>query len=45
MPSLPQIAIGDAARQWLATLEARMPRTATAPVGAPAVNSMRPAAR
>ena len=45
MPSLPQIAIGDAARQWLAALDARMPRTATAPVGAPAVNSMRPAAR
>lgn len=45
MPSLPQIAIGDSARQWLTALEGRMPRTATAPVGAPAVSSMRPAAR
>lgn len=36
-PSLPQSFIGDRAKQWLAALDKRTPRTATAPVGIPAV--------
>lgn len=36
-PSRPQTSIGNAAGAWLAALEARMPRTATAPVGRPAI--------
>ena len=44
-PSQPQVVIGDLAAGWLATLEARIPRTATAPVGAPAVNSLQVAGR
>lgn len=36
----PQIAIGDGVNAWLAGLEARAPKVATAPVGTPAVNSM-----
>jgi hypothetical protein len=35
-PSLPQVAIGDEVARWLAPLEARMPREASAPVGRPA---------
>jgi hypothetical protein len=34
-PSRPQISIGRATQSWLAPLEARAPRTATAPVGNP----------
>jgi hypothetical protein len=37
----PQIAIGEGVNAWLAALEARAPKGETAPVGAPAVNSMR----
>jgi hypothetical protein len=40
-PSQPQVAIGEAVGQWLPALEARGARTATAPVGAPAISSMR----
>ena len=43
--SQPQIVIGDAVNAWLAPLETRMPRLASAPVGAPAVNSLARAAR
>ena len=35
--SQPQVQIGDNARQWLRTLETRIPREATQPVGAPAI--------
>jgi len=31
--------IGNAVGRWLPVLEARIPRTATTPVGAPAVSS------
>jgi Peptidase C13 family len=34
--SFPQVSIGNGVAAWLAPLEARMPRTATAPVGRPA---------
>ena len=44
-PSQPQIVFGDAVNGWLAPLETRMPRLASAPVGAPAVNSLARAAR
>jgi hypothetical protein len=43
--SRPQIVFGASVNQWLPTLEARVPRAATAPVGEPAVNSLRRAAR
>ncbi len=36
LASLPQTSIGDGALGWLADLEARMPQTATEPVGRPA---------
>ena len=36
-PSLPQSFIGSRARDWLAMLDARAPKTATTPVGTPAV--------
>ncbi len=36
LASLPQTSIGDEALKWLADLEARMPQTATEPVGRPA---------
>jgi hypothetical protein len=39
--SQPQVVIGEAVSQWLPALEARAPRAATAPVGAPAISSMR----
>ncbi|MFN3518862.1 C13 family peptidase [Sphingomonas olei] len=35
-PSQPQVAIGAGAARWLAVLDARAPRSATAPVGRPA---------
>jgi hypothetical protein len=35
-PSQPQVAIGAGATRWLAALEARMPKAASAPVGRPA---------
>ncbi len=41
-PSMPQLTIGDGVAAWLAPLEARMPKTATAPVGAPATDALRP---
>jgi len=40
-PSQPQVMIGETVNQWLPGLEARGPRTATAPVGTPAISSMR----
>lgn len=39
-PSLPQQSIGVDVGQWLAPLEARMPRQATAPVGRPSIESL-----
>ncbi|WP_084584382.1 C13 family peptidase [Sphingomonas azotifigens] len=41
-PSMPQVTIGDAVATWLAPLERRMPQTATAPVGAPATDALKP---
>ena len=38
-PSLPRIFLGAASARWLTALERRMPRTATRPVGRPAVES------
>ena len=38
--SQPQIAFGTGVSQWLDPLEARIPRAATQPVGAPSVNSL-----
>lgn len=38
-PSLPQISVGAEAGRWLAALEQRMPRTASAPVGRPAIET------
>jgi hypothetical protein len=35
-PSFPQVSIGGGVLAWLSPLEARMPKTATAPVGRPA---------
>jgi hypothetical protein len=35
-PSYPQVSIGSRVDSWLKPLEARMPKTATAPVGRPA---------
>lgn len=40
-PSNPQVAIGDGVAKWLAPLEARMPKTATQPVGAPATDALK----
>ncbi|HWU74503.1 MAG TPA: C13 family peptidase, partial [Sphingomonas sp.] len=37
-PSQPQISIGSSVGKWLAPLEARMPKTATAMVGRPAIS-------
>lgn len=37
LPSLPQVSIGSDVDDWLSTLEARMPSTATEPTGRPAV--------
>ncbi|WP_298466871.1 C13 family peptidase [uncultured Erythrobacter sp.] len=36
LASLPQMVIGDGVAEWLSELEARMPQTATEPVGRPA---------
>lgn len=36
-PSYPQVSIGSRVETWLGPLEARMPKTATRPVGKPAV--------
>jgi hypothetical protein len=44
-PSQPQIVFGASVGQWLPALEARMPRAATAPVGAPAIGSFATAGR
>ncbi len=44
-PSQPQVVVGASVAQWLAQLEARMPRSASTPVGAPAVSSLRPVGR
>ncbi|WP_084253519.1 C13 family peptidase [Sphingomonas pituitosa] len=41
-PSMPQVTIGDGVGAWLAPLEARMPKMATAPVGAPATDALKP---
>jgi len=41
-PSMPQVTIGDGVAAWLAPLEARMPQAATAPVGAPATDALKP---
>jgi len=38
LASLPQMVIGARVADWLPTLEARMPATASAPVGRPAVS-------
>lgn len=39
-PSQPQVSIGRDVARWLTPLEARMPRTATAPVGRPSIDSL-----
>ena len=41
-PSNPQIAVGADAGRWLTVLDARMPKTASAPVGRPATDALRP---
>lgn len=40
--SNPQATVGEGVEAWLVPLEARMPRTATAPVGAPATDALKP---
>ncbi|WP_233503419.1 C13 family peptidase [Sphingomonas psychrotolerans] len=40
--SNPQVTVGEGVEAWLAPLEARMPKTATAPVGAPATDALQP---
>ena len=40
-PSNPQVSIGDDVATWLAPLEARMPGTATQPVGKPATDALK----
>lgn len=40
-PSDPQVSIGAQVASWLAPLEARMPKTATQPVGAPATDALK----
>lgn len=37
----PQVSMGDKVSAWLAPLEARMPRTPTAPVGRPAIDALK----
>lgn len=39
-PSNPQVTIGERVPAWLAPLEARMPKAATAPVGRPAIDAL-----
>jgi hypothetical protein len=41
-PSNPQVAIGAGAQRWLAAIEARVPKTASAPVGRPAITLLDP---
>ncbi|WP_404336529.1 C13 family peptidase [Sphingomonas sp. MMS12-HWE2-04] len=41
-PSNPQVTIGDRVKEWLAPLETRMPSVATAPVGKPATDALKP---
>ena len=43
--SQPQIAIGAGTSRWLDALESRMPRTSTAPVGRPALETVRSGGR
>lgn len=40
--SMPQATFGEAVEAWLIPLEARMPKVATAPVGAPATDAFKP---
>jgi len=40
--SNPQAAVGESVEAWLGPLEARMPKAATAPVGAPATDALKP---
>jgi hypothetical protein len=40
LSSDPQVFVGETANVWLAPLEARIPKVATAPVGQPAINAM-----
>ncbi len=40
-PSNPQATVGEGVEAWLNPLEARMPKTATAPVGAPATDALK----
>jgi hypothetical protein len=40
--SNPQATLGEAVEAWLGPLEARMPKVATAPVGAPATDALKP---
>ncbi|MFL9841050.1 C13 family peptidase [Sphingomonas sp. ST-64] len=40
-PSLPQQSMGVDVRDWLAPLEARMPKSATQPVGKPSIDSLK----
>lgn len=40
--SMPQATFGDGVEAWLVPLEARMPKVATAPVGAPATDAFKP---
>jgi hypothetical protein len=40
--SNPQATVGEGVETWLAPLEARMPKTGTAPVGAPATDALKP---
>jgi hypothetical protein len=40
-PSNPQVAIGAGVARWLAPLEARMPKSAGTPVGAPATDALK----
>lgn len=41
-PSNPQATVGEGVEAWLVPLEARMPKAATAPVGAPATDALKP---
>lgn len=41
IPSNPQVSIGADVATWLAPLEARMPKTETAPVGRPATDALK----
>jgi hypothetical protein len=45
LASQPQVVFGEGVDAWLRPLDAKVPRAATTPVGAPAVNSLQRAAR